>query len=217
MQILPHPFRGRRETAGFTFFLGDASGVTPVCYGIKTMSFIIRDARPKAIVSSNCLFGFMGDSLILSQSGGLAPPLPPSKSAASRACPRWRFARKGPPSPRGEDRPVDFNVSNSVSRRRAASERVFPGQPRLSPALRPFLPREGLNEHRHLPHGRGHHLRIEHRNAKLAVIPSVQSRRSPRRRAQSSSVRLGMMQMPNRFPPSRWWKDRPPRGRLPAP
>ncbi|MFR8175912.1 MAG: hypothetical protein ACLVB5_01755 [Christensenellales bacterium] len=78
MQILPHPFRSGRETAGFTFFFGDASGVTPVCYGIKTMSFIIRDARPKGNRFVKLSFRLHGRFTILSQSGGLTPPPPKS-------------------------------------------------------------------------------------------------------------------------------------------
>ena len=56
----------------------------------------------------------------------------------SSACPRWRFcAKKRPPSLRGEARPVDFNVSNSVSMPTRRVRTCFPGQsPRLSPALR---------------------------------------------------------------------------------
>ena len=48
------------------------------------------------------------------------------------------FARKKrPPSPRGEARPIDFNVSNSVSMPTRRVRTCFPGQsPRLSPALR---------------------------------------------------------------------------------
>jgi len=93
MQILPHPFRGGRETAGFTFFLGDASGVTPVCYGIKTMFFIIRDARPKGNHFVKLSFRLHGRFTILSQSGGLT--LPPPKSAKHQAHARAGvFARK---------------------------------------------------------------------------------------------------------------------------
>jgi len=93
MQILPHPFRGGRETAGFTFFLGDASGVTPVCYGIKTMSFIIRDARPKGNHFVKLSFRLHGRFTILPQSGGLT--LPPPKSAKHQAHARAGvFARK---------------------------------------------------------------------------------------------------------------------------
>ena len=50
----------------------------------------------------------------------------------------WAFGRKKrPPSPRGEERPVDFNVSNSVSMPTRRVRTCFPGQsPRSSPALR---------------------------------------------------------------------------------
>ena len=92
----------------------------------------------KAIVSSNCLFGFMGDSQFCHNQAGWPRPCLRRSLQNIKRMPALAFLReKRPPSPRGEARPIDFNVSNSVSMPTRRVRTCFPGQsPRLSPALR---------------------------------------------------------------------------------